>query len=151
MVMALWDYNSAEKSLLCGDKVAIIRLSVQCFAEEDVGMHVTKPIALTVWHIQFCIISNTWWEIIMPLAYELYKLYLYFGVDTYFLEVKFVVKQHIATHATASCILCSLCLLIASRGHMGGYIYTIKVCIAQSMTFAQQNRHQWTWWDTSHL
>lgn len=72
------------------------------------------------------------------------KLYLYFGVDTYFLEVKFVVKQDTAMHAVASCILCSLCLLIASRGHMEAQIYTIKACITQSMMLAQQNRHQRT-------
>lgn len=78
----------------------------------------------------------------MPLAYELYKLYLYFREDTYFLGVKLVVKQHTATHAVASCTLCSLCLLIKSRGHMEGQIYTIKVCITQSMMFAQQNCHQ---------
>lgn len=78
----------------------------------------------------------------MPLAYELYKLYLYFGVDTYFLEVKFVVKQHTAMYAVVSSIVCSLCRLIASRSHMEGQIYTIRACIAQSMMFAQQNRHQ---------
>lgn len=103
-------------------------------------MHVSKPTALTVWHTELWVICNTWWWIIMPLAYELYKFYLYFRVYTYFLKVKFVGKQHTATQATASCILCSLCLLIASRGHMEWPIYTIKVCIIQSMIFAQ-NHH----------
>lgn len=149
-MVVLWDYNSAEKSLLCGDNMAIIRLSAQGFIREDVGMHVNKPIALTGWHIQVCIICDTWWEIIMPPAYELHKLYLYFGVDTCFLEVK-LVKQHTATHAVVSCILCSLCLLSASRGHMKAQIYTIKVWITQSMMLAQQNRHQRTWWNTTCL
>lgn len=76
----------------------------------------------------------------MPLAYELYKLYLYFGVDTYFLEVKFVVKQHTAMYGSGLMhrmfSVSTDCIKKPHGGtdlhHQGLYCSVYDVCTAKS-------------------